>query len=433
MPRRLRWWIIGTLLVWPGLCAAAWSPPAAAPSYIWQDDTSTAVFGPVRAPATVLLGAGHTRRGGMVSTRLAGINTQAFALQGNAATGQRFMGWQLALPELSRMTVCLTHVQGREEGPLSLASDGVEGQADSVMLEGRLLDDRLSFMAEYCQTRFDDEGSSAADQAWTAKVAGRSARLEWDLSSIYVGPAFKTLDDAASDAGALRYSFNSALRLPSGRLGLALAQSRYPDASGVADTRSGTLSYACGRTAIRTSYRISTRTSDACDQTVHVISLGTDHVQPQWSLSPSCSLRRSSDPGDPVDRKAVVLRMAGAIKPSARLSIAPLIMHARHPGGGEESARVDGIVHLVPDRVDLKAGLSYLRNRAKDPGADASHIGAAGELKWVWPGGAQSMGVRGELRSIEQEHRASDWSVSAVFQVSPPGAGSARRTLAELW
>lgn len=434
----------------------------------FQHEKLSASLGILSLPGTDLISLPSYKPGVMMGTRVAGINAQAFALQSNPVESYRYgirtmnserkiMGGTIHGDVLGneKLKLSLTHLGGLQKTTVDgiISPDEGYGNAESILMESKLIGDKLKFRAEYCESRFaagvEDQSGDVRGNAWKTQLSGKGELFSWGFSSSRLGQAFMAPENPVS-GDRIRHNFNTGIILSPYSLKFSLLQAKdlveRNAQKSLADIRTGTVSYSYSLPnlpSFLTSYSLSTTDPIQGDDpgldwssAIHSLTFGTSFVRPKWSVSPTYTLKRFRDTGNRYDNDSntYVVKITGGIKPSENLSLAPMFSFTRVlPENSQAESHtfqsgLAGTLQLIPSRMNLDTSLSCLSSRAQDKSIDTTSVRAKGQLNWVLERYLRNemkktLSLKGQVITIRD--RAGDtgekeWDISAMVNIGLP-------------
>jgi hypothetical protein len=442
------------------------SSPSGNCLYRFKYEKLSGTMGTLSVPGTELLNLSLYRPGLMLGTQIAGIKTQAFALQANPAdpfkyssnADRRIMGGSFYRDVLGdgRLTMSFTHLDGllKNAEESTPPPEGISGSADSALMESKLIGDKLKFKAEFCQSRFinltTEEPLKIHDNAWRTQLSGDGNILNWSLASTHLGPEFMASTTPASGGDRSRYSFNSGINLSPSFINFTVFQSRNyienNELNPLADTRSGTVKYtysSYGFPSFLTSYTLRTLayvpvdgSSQQIRNLIQSLTFGTSYERSKWSISPTYTIKKIQDKSSDSRNESdtYIIKIAGGIKPVESLSVSPIFSFTNT---FPEYTRVhcytyqSGIIttlKLIPTRLDMNMAYSRQDSQAEDKSVASTTINAKGRLDWsldryIHDQISKSISLGGQMtRSIDRvsDTNSKEWNISASINIGLP-------------
>lgn len=280
--------------------------------------------------------------------------------------------------------------------------------SERAALESQLIDDKISFLAEFCRSQWSDsptdDNTAVPNHAWITRLRGKDGMISWGVSTSFMSPAYMTQSNPLIGDNRSRYSFDSTIDLKPSTFSLSMLRSRdYLDneaTNPLAWTNAGTLqyTYACtDRPTFLTSYTVhdfAYAHGDGNDQRVRnvsrTITIGTSLAGPCWSVSPSYSLKRLDDKTTyrEDDLDSTVVKVTGFFAPDERVSIVPLVSVTStvpaYAGVRTNTYRssLSTTVALIPRNLSLTTTFAHLDSRAQDKSVDTTSLSAGGRIDW---------------------------------------------------
>ncbi len=440
-------------------------------------------LGDVSVNLTELSGASLSRRGAVMGIKTEDYEIQGFSTRSTYVTGfnggigafnpdRRILGGKAKGTLIKPLDLALTllYLAGKIETPggygVSTTEAPSEGDLFSILLEGKIRGEKLSFSSEYTASRFDEDLTSPdgkkTDSAWKVKVGSRGDGYNLTAFVKYLGPDFSTIVSPTSVNDRIEYTLGWGFG--TSPLSFQFNISHYEDnvdrdpTLPVIRNKSGSVRVTFsspGGFSVYSGYSITSQDSvrepssySPTKQVTHIINLGASFPGTNFSFFPIYTYTKVNDRSAATnnDSETHNLSVSASYRPSENVSLSPVFSYTnirpRSTGLTTETLQsaLSGTVSLMEGKLSLNTTLSWVDSKGSEGLSHTVVWSGIGQINfraedYLFGYGTQTLSLRGQFSRNEDKVAGTadeDYSVFLVVSFgipvnvfgSPQGGGS---------